>query len=336
MKRLIPLFICLALNCYFFKPNKKQDNSLDALIGLGIVLSIPDAYARLFYLNPLFLENTNNLDLLQDFSNSKGLNSKKIILVHGWNTSDPQNPAYPSDLIVKNRIKTQWEHLISSDNAFLKSLQLKNYDVYLFTYLTSGSIENNGFRLRNRLDLAFSGQSVNVYIFAHSMGGLVSRIALYQGDKPLYLLKLITSGTPFHGSPFASSVFQSNKDGIGDISSFMTNTEGGRGLAWDNFDNSLSGASNQILSYYNSNTSRDSIITKYYGSIPSTGNGYIGTLLPGCIALGSIYSPSDCVVPQSSAILNGLTGAVNIGAYDHVELNLRVQAVKNQLNSDLP
>jgi len=218
----------------------------------------------------------------------------------------------------------------------LKSILIRNYDLFFFTYLTSNNIESNGIRFRAHLDSTFAGQSSTVSIFGHSMGGLVSRVSLYQGETPTYLNRIISSGTPYHGSPWASTAYQEKKEGIGEIASFLTNTSGGRGLAWDNFDSSIQGANNEFLTRYNSNTSRDYLIKKYYSSIPSSGTGYVGTLLAGCLVLGKKHSPSDCIVPQSSAILDGFTNTANIGPFDHIELNLRVQAVKTQLLSDLP
>lgn len=334
MKFLLCLFFLV--NCNFFSDKSETDSQKKILLALGILASIPDAYAKLYYLNPLFLENPNNFDYLQLPSVNKGNNSKKLIFIHGWNLSDPEQPTYPNEIDIKTRIKSQWDHLIIEDPNFLKSILLKNYDLYFFTYLTSNNIETNGVRFRAHLDSTFTGQTSTVNIFGHSMGGLVTRVSLYQGESPTYLNRIITSGTPYHGSPWASSAYQEKKDGIGEIASFMTNTSGGRGLAWDNFDSSIEGASNEFLTRYNSNTSRDYLIKRYYSSIPVTGTGYVGTLLPGCLVLGTKYSPSDCIVPTSSAILNGFTNTINIGSYDHIEINLRVQAVKTQLFSDLP
>ncbi|NBU98651.1 MAG: hypothetical protein EBS19_10675 [Spirochaetia bacterium] len=336
------LILFFFFNCAILFPDKKKDNSLQFLTGLGIIQTIPDVYAKLVFMNPLFLYDTLNTSLITDYTISNTSSSnKKLVLIHGWNTLDPALPVYPTENDLKNRIISQWEHILKADQDFLKTVITKGYDVYFFTYLTSSSIESNGVRFRYLLNNAFSSQNSNVYIFAHSMGGLVSRIALYQNNNPTYLNKIISSGTPYHGSPWASSSYQKDKSVIGDIAGFLTNTEGGQNLAWDNFDSSITNASNSVLSRYNSNTSRDSLIKAYYGSINSDGSNYSGTdltLTVGCATLGSVYSPSDCVVPESSGKLSGggITQSVNIGGYNHVDLNLRVNAVKTQTLSDLP
>lgn len=335
MKPILLCLLCL-LNCEIFVNQKEDNTKVILFIALGILSSAPEAYARMYYIDPIFLENTNDLSLLKAIPTEINNTKKKIVFIHGWNVRDPEVIPYPSEDEIKLRIKSQWEHLFIEDPTFLRALLLKNYELYFFTYLTSQSIESNGIRFRNKLDGVFGGQSQSVTIFAHSMGGLVSRISLYREEIPSYLRKIITSGTPFHGSPWASPEYQQSKEVIGELSSFMTNTSGGKGLAWDNFDSSIPGAKNELLTYYNSNTTRDYFIRKYYSSISADGTGYSGTLLPGCLIMGPVYSPSDCIVPKSSAILNNNSDSINIGIYDHIEMNLRAQAVKSQLLSDLP
>jgi hypothetical protein len=327
-------------NCLIAPINKKKSNLIGFFILYKLLEPTSNSYARMFFMNPLLLNDTKNISYLIDGTTHPINSKKKLVLIHGWNLSDPTEPSYPSDKIIKERILSQWDHLLNTNQNFLGSVLSKNYDIYFFTYLTSSSIEKNGVLFRNNLDKQFSTQNSNVFIFAHSMGGLVSRIALYQNDLPGYLSKIISSGTPYHGSPWASTVFQKDKSVIGDIANFITNTEGGKNLAWDNFDLSLPGASNYLLEKYNSNTSRDSYINAYYGSIDSNISSYSGsdsTLLIGCTTLGSQYSPSDCIVPQSSAsFIGGGNQRIDIGKFQHIDMNLRVPALTTQVLSNLP
>ncbi|MCB1142537.1 MAG: hypothetical protein H7A24_13925 [Leptospiraceae bacterium] len=334
------ILLIFTLNCSFLPGTSKDENkNFDLLLLLGLVQSVEDSYARLFYMSPLFLSNSDNLIYLQ--APSEQISSKKkLVIIHGWNTQDPENPGTPSDDDLKRRIRTTYSHLFSG-STLLESINLKNYDVYFFTYLTSKSIESNGIRLRSQLDSAFAGQNNNVYIFAHSMGGLITRIALYQGSVPSYLSKIITSGTPYHGSPWASSAFLENKSILGDLAAYLSNTTGGQNLSWDNYDFSLSGSSNEVLTRYNSNTSRDGIITAYYNSLESNGAGYEGSdtsLLPVCLLITSKFSPSDCIVPSRSAAFFGgsLSLTRDLGKLHHVDMNLRHSTVNNTLLIDLP
>jgi hypothetical protein len=300
----------------------------------------------LYYVNPAFIINPTNSSFLYEPTENENNNKKKLIIVHGWNPIDPSSPSYPSDQAVKDRVINLQSHLLIS-NSFLNDVLLKDYDIYFFTYMTSDSIESNGIRFRSIMNKFFQGKSNLVTIFAHSMGGLVSRIALYQGDSPAYINKIITAGTPFHGSPWASTEFQGNKSVIGDLANFIVNTTGGKDLAWDNFDSSLPGTGNYVLQKYNALSDRDHKIIAYYNSISNTVNvsfpytGYSGTdysLLPGCVALGSIYSVSDCIVPKSSAEFSGqaLQLKRDTGLFHHIDINLRENSIKTQVLSDLP
>ncbi|HNM05174.1 MAG TPA: hypothetical protein PKK05_19825, partial [Leptospiraceae bacterium] len=220
-------------------------------------------------------------------------------------------------------------------------VQAKNYELYFFTYLTSSTVDSNGKRFRSVLDSIFSSESGTVTVFAHSMGGLVTKAAVTESTKPGYITRVIASGTPFHGSPWASSAFQQDKKFLGSVAAYMTGTNGGRDLAWDNFDNSLTGASNAYLSSLNSKKDRDSLIYAYYGSLDSSGSSYSGsdsTLLTGCSSLGTKYAPSDCIVPQISAISTGNSFAKtqDVGKLAHTDLNLRSGTVRNYLLLDLP
>ncbi len=330
----------LFTNCYLFPNETKNKSLLESLILFQVINPPADAYARILLMNPLYLNDLTNLSYFSEDISLSQSTKMKLVLVHGWNLKDPSSPGYPSEKDIKERIISQWDHLLKSDQSFLRSVILKNYDIYFFTYLTSNSIEKNAQLFRSSLDKQFSMQNSNVIIFAHSMGGLVSRIALYQGDSPVYLKKIISSGTPYHGSPWASEEFQNDKSVIGDIANFLTNTEGGKNLGWDNFDSSLPGAKNSLLTKYNSSTTRDFFIKAYYGSIDSTGFGYAGSdisLLVGCTSLGISFSPSDCVVPQSSAsFVGGQNQSLDIGKLQHIDMNLRVPAITNQVLLDLP
>jgi hypothetical protein len=327
-------------NCFVFPYQKKKNNFVEYLILIQLLKPESDSYAKLFYMNPLILNDLTNLSYLNEDFRLSQTDKKKIVLIHGWNLNDPSNPGYPSQKKLKERVTSQWDHILKTDQTFIRSVLLKNYEIYFFTYLTSTSIEKNGKLLRNRLDKLFSSQKSNVIIFAHSMGGLVSRTALYQGESPSYLQQIISSGTPYHGSPWASEKFQNDSSVLGDIANFITSTEGGNNLGWDNFDLSLPGATNSLLTKYNSNTSRDYYIKAYYGSLDSNGSSYTGSdisLLVGCRSFGVLFSPSDCIVPQSSAsFVGGQTQSLDLGNFHHIDMNLRVPAITNQVLLDLP
>jgi uncharacterized protein (TIGR02145 family) len=107
---------------------------------------------------------------------------KLLLFIHGW-IGDP----------------TTWDVMIPK----ISSDQELGYDeIWTYGYNSSLSIEENSQKLRN--DLArFSGNN-KIDIVAHSMGGLVSRsmIEFYNGSQ--FVNRIITLGTPHHGSSLAA------------------------------------------------------------------------------------------------------------------------------------
>ncbi len=303
----------------------------------------------------------------------------KLIIVHGWFTSDRNSASFPSSEDLKKRVLDEsfWGKFFNTDEF---AAILVNYDVYAYDYLTSVHIQRNGSLFRQRLDTAFGASDASsLSIYAHSMGGLVTRTAVYEGDAPPYLKKIITSGTPYHGSPWASPQWL---DFMGEgllslntipelVASFLTNTDGGSDLRWDNFDNKIPGAENAFLTDLNTKTDRDHFFTAYYGNCLNELNGCSGadtdaknSLNLLCEILGNTdgtvdstthftgadFAPSDCVVPLKSAInavsditdYHGLSAAqskysaiADIGSFDHFDIKMNTQQPRLRLLSDL-
>lgn len=322
-KKLIEQFLALYLN-------RSTDNGENA--------------AKIYYINPAIkLTSSLNLDYVTEATSANVTSGKKkLILVHGWDYTDKDTTSL-STTQQKTRIVTDsWADFIKS-TTFDQIVATKQYDIYGFDYLTSNNIDTNGKRFRARMDALFSKETGTIVILAHSMGGLVTRFALYESSRPTYLARIITTGTPYHGSPWASPQFQSDKGTLGSIASFLTNTNGGKDLAWDNFDSKISGASNTKLTAINQKTDRDDLVYAYYGSVLSSqSSGGSGASSPGlylsCPVLGSSFSPSDCIVPASSASLSGntLKQTRDFGQYDHFDIKLTTSTMQNTFYSDLP
>lgn len=342
---LLTLFLALSVNagCHKYicdnsgchKKPEKKDELLTYLISyLGLLKTPGEYYARLYYLNPLIITDEFNSDFIAEVSADPNPTKKKLVLIHGWDFADRSDPVlpYPSDLELKDRILSQnWSNFISTteyDNIVLPAGL--DYDVYAFDYLSSDGIDINGRRLREKLDTLFSGQTGTVVIYAHSMGGLLSRFAAYEGDSPAYLKKVITTGTPYHGSPWASPEFQADKSSIGVIAAFFTNTQGGQDLRWDNFDSSLPGASNPKLDAINVKVDRDTLFYTFYGSytgaptIPVDGRDTTLIAACGVMHVTTPFDPSDCIVPVGSATLSGHTTAGAAALTDHTHIDVKM------------
>lgn len=349
MQRIMKYFFYLVVTAVLIlhcskKDDKEKDKQLQALL-LGWVVSqnVGDAYSRTFYMNPLFLTN-KIYDLylpIASSTNATSSTNKKLVLVHGWQSADKDINSMPDAGTLQRRlVENIWKDLFATN--FLSLAISKGYDVYFYTYLTSESIEKNSTRFSNDLQSIFGSQTGNVAIIAHSMGGLVSRGALYNfSTTPGFLSRIFTLGTPYHGSPWASTQFQGSKGVLGDLATFMTNSTGGKDLGWDNYDNSLSGSSNTYLTAMNNKSGRDNLIYAYFGSLDKSASGYAGvdsTLTVGCSSLGDTFSPSDCIVPTRSAKGTGLQfgKTQNLGAYQHTDLNLRIDFIRTTIYNELP
>jgi pimeloyl-ACP methyl ester carboxylesterase len=331
------LFGCLPSNKT--EDKKRENRNLLYALALGYLTTPADNYSKIFYLDPLFL-SSRNYNLFPEASaiNVKG-SKKKLVILHGWQPTDRDNANNPDIQFLKERLIDRiWKDLINSE--FLGVVLSREYDVYFYTYLTSASFSSNAKRFREKLDSLFSGSEKNLVLYAHSMGGLIAKSALYVGEEPRYIQKILAVGTPFHGSPWASPQFQTSKIVLGDLASFITDTEGGRQLAWDNFDNSLFGAINSELDELNKRTHLNGIIYAFYGNLDSDASGYQGNdplLNPACTSLGGKFSPSDCIVPVSSATGQGLNlgKATAIGNFNHTDINLRLQSVRTTILQEI-
>ncbi|GIX41398.1 MAG: esterase [Leptospiraceae bacterium] len=331
-KKIIIIINLLLMLLFCTKKNNKDDYSL--LAALGLVQSLGDYWAKIYKFNPYIVNDPDNIYFI-DIATPENIDpiKTKLILISGWDYNDRSNRSYPTIEELKNRaLNTNWGHLVKTSHF---SILLQNYEVFTFDYLTSDPIDINGYRLRIWLDKLFYGYNNKVIIFAHSMGGLVSRFALYYNERPEYLKAIVTAGTPYHGSPWASPEYQKDKTLLGSLAAFLTDSQGGRDLAWDNYDNSLTGASNVKLATINQKTDRDDLIHALYGEIPG-GNTFASDSLQSfgslCATLND-FSPHDCIVPSRSAYLDGhiLADKKNIGNYDHQDINWLTNYVRNYL-----
>ncbi len=325
---------------------EEDDARQQLLVALGLLMNSGDYFTKLYYVNPSIMSNLTNSNLIWEAGAAEVTpGKKKLVLVHGWHFDDRDWAGYPSSYALKDRVMAQNWSAFFATSEFNTIVNTKLYDIYAFDYLTSNGVEVNGSRFRAKMDALFSASADNgkVVIYAHSMGGLVTRFALYEGlVSPAYVTRIITTGTPYHGSPWASPQFQENRAVIGSLAGFVTFTTGGQDLRWDNFDGALSGASNPKLTGVNAKTDRDDLMYTYQGNYNNTsqapGAGAGLALNAACTLLGSTFSPSDCIVPESSAKLqnNPVTIRRSVGSYDHLDVKMGIASIRTQFVTDLP
>jgi len=319
----------------------KNNATIDLLNALGILSGTGEYTARLYYINPLITTDTTNASLIAEATTDIHPGKKKLILVHGWHFNDRDYSNYLTDLQLKDRVLAQNWSAFFATSEFQTFVAGGQYDVYAFDYLTSNGVDTNGNRFRAKMDALFSSAANNntVVLYGHSMGGLIVKFAVYQGSAPGYLARVITTGTPFHGSPWASTAYQADRSGIGSLAGFVTDTTGGRDLAWDNDASipQIAGAANSKLATINLQTSLDSKFNAYYGSLLSNSVSS-EALMPACIILGTTFQPSDCIVPKVSATMSGhtLQSTFDAGLVDHLDVKMGPSATRVHFFADLP
>ncbi len=178
-----------------------------------------------------------------------------IILIHGYNEQEyvletgEQGPWYS---LYKERV---WENFYDKLQQNELEPLTGNLQVYEFIYPTWKEVAHNGQELLQLIQANdYLKDSDSIIMVAHSMGGLVGRQALESGlgDQ---VKKVITLGTPHHGSILASFKYLLDSEHVslgdlpalaGNLLTYYTNyripadTPGFRDLCWDNYDNAIS------------------------------------------------------------------------------------------------
>jgi pimeloyl-ACP methyl ester carboxylesterase len=295
--------------------------TLATLLFLLVVLQVEaeeDIGYALYHIKTPFENCTTALNTcITKVSSLPDLHGKTpLILVHGWQFGGDDNKDAPV-------ITDTWGNFLDflrwdRDIAERYELFAFRYDTDQYIFDAGRNVDDSGGRLAQTMKLFGSTQ---VVFIAHSMGGLVVRSYMVEYGGGENTIKLITLGTPFHGSPLAgprdeldlqiecSSVFGSA------FSDIKVNSNGARDLAWDNYDNRFKIGFNGRNRQTNTALVRFNSLTVYnekiiaYGSellsddIPSFKYSYLQDCLE---ALG--YPLSDGVVPLQSALFEPQLG----------------------------
>lgn len=270
-----------------------------------------------------------------------------VIFIHGWN---PKEVGGEPNLLV-------WSDLIRylyNSSWFLKSFKM--YFVYYWSNVEN--LRGMGLTLRSlvsRMDEIEPGFSGRPRIFVgYSMGGLIARSFMKErqpGSARLggeRVLRLITLGTPHHGSPFANGPARDVKAGLEafllhqfvDGSLFGYNIrwdmDNRYDLHWDNYDGLFDSEYKSFpekslwIEWLNSGETFENKIVAYGGKVSWRGqvaDCVLGAERSACLAavmnqaLG--ISESDGFVPLKSALFNPCKNCIAtriFDGYDHSEI----------------
>ncbi len=327
------LLVCMILTFNFCTiNNKKKNNDLESML----LWFVKDQFNHeLFKYNedPLQQSTTATWQFTPAASATK-TSKTKVVLIHGWDYTE-RSSDFPTSTEKKiTQITSTWSNAFSYFNKDTAGSRT-NFDFYAFTYRTSDSISKNGTRLAEKLNATFTSTD-KVIIIASSMGGLVTRYAMYDpkntGDVIDYV---VTLGTPHYGSPFASSAYQVSSTTLAELIAFLTNTDGGRGLSHTNSGDgqtSITNATNTELDALNANSSKDSRFYPYVGDLSSDCNGAKTgvVLVTACTTLktGSpAFTATDGIVPVNSAKMANKVSSTQIttkAGFDHLMLTFNI------------
>jgi hypothetical protein len=139
-------------------------------------------------------ETQSGLLKLGDFHGPLNRTKIPLILVHGWQGLD-------GTLNSKTHISPALCYWQDSIKTFMNSNDLKaKYDLFSFAYDSFNHVKGNAQQFKAAITLVGSIWTQQPVILAHSMGGLVSSLALETVESWGKVSKVFTLGTPFYGT----------------------------------------------------------------------------------------------------------------------------------------
>lgn len=301
--------------------SEKQKN--DEVLLLALLGILPNPNQKLFGFIPGTSRNLSNSQFLNAEWFPKS-NKKKLVFVHGWNPAERDSDPITNDEKKIQNIKNTFSNGLIHFQEGRDSAN-SEFDIYLYTYRTSNSILVNGRQFHSTLRSNFS-DSDSVTIIAHSMGGLVTRVAMAKETGSLPFVRLVvTLASPQFGSPFASKSFLNSNSFVNELGSYLVDTQGGQELAYTNNGNlqtNLSGASNDVLDLLNDSYLNSGLNSKFISFAGILSNCTVGETFyynTGCTLLNNAgYTSSDGIVTSNSARLGNLSyKQINVSDCDH-------------------
>ncbi|EKR54850.1 esterase/lipase family protein [Leptospira interrogans] len=289
--KILIFFLCI-LQFFYCKPKAENTNTVEDILK-SVGFSFWDEFNHELYkfipISSIVSKNDFIIDQFTIANPDLKVNKPKVILIHGWDFEE-RNFELPTTKAKKvANIRKIWGDALEMYSQNLFETQT-TYEFYTFTYRTSDYVEHNGRRLIDKLNSVFTPDD-KIILLAHSMGGLVARSALYHPNNTNDVIDFIVSlGTPYLGSPFASPSYRKHLGALGELIGFVTGTAGGKDLAYTNAlgtsyqvpeSEIIPDASNAYLERLLSESSKDSKVTAFYGEMsqckghPGSGTAFI-------------------------------------------------------------
>jgi pimeloyl-ACP methyl ester carboxylesterase len=158
----------------------------------------PDFESKAFTSKFYLLKYNNGVYTLSENVVSPPPGQIPVIIIHGW-----QIPIWSSDLYSYARGVS--EEIVK----YLTNMGLESkYEFYAYAYDPDYDIYNySAYSLAQYINRYFANSDTLILI-AHSMGGIVARVyAKYYKPSNKVIKRIVTLGTPHHGTPFANLIF---------------------------------------------------------------------------------------------------------------------------------
>ncbi|MCW7492160.1 putative lipase [Leptospira sp. 2 VSF19] len=321
-----------------FVSEKKKNYELLLLAWLGLM---QNPNQKLFGFVPGFSRNLSDAQFVSsDYFAKTG--KKKIIFIHGWNPAERDSDPVTNDEKKIQNIKNTFSNGMIHFQEGRESA-ISEFDLYLYTYRTSNSILVNGRQFHSTLRSQFS-DSDQVYIVAHSMGGLVTRMALAPENGFLPFVRLVvTLASPQFGSPFATPSFLNSNPFLNELGSYLVGTQGGSELGHTNQgvgQTNLAGANNPVLDALNQSYLSSGLngrFVSFAGVMSDCNVGEAEYYKAGCSILNNAsFTQSDGIVPINSALLGNLSyKQIQVADVDHSMMAFQTKNVDDTKSRNL-
>lgn len=308
---------------FYRKEFVSEDKENNEALLLSLFGLLPNPNQKLYGFFPGFSRNLSDSQFLSSDFFPKSA-KKKIVLIHGWNPAERDSDPITNDEKKIQNIKNTFSNGLVHFQEGRDSANTE-FDFYLYTYRTSNSILINGRQFHSTLRANFT-DSDQVYIVAHSMGGLVTRVALAKETGVLPFVRLVvTLASPQFGSPFATPSFLGSHPFLNDLGGYLVGTQGGSELGYTNQGTGqtvISGAENLVLDVLNQSYLDANLNGRFVSFAGVMSNCTVGETFyynTGCNILNNAgFTQSDGIVPRNSARLGNLTyKQIDVADCDH-------------------
>ncbi|MEO0199133.1 MAG: hypothetical protein ABIL92_06470 [candidate division WOR-3 bacterium] len=190
-------YVYFKISPYLLKEVSGIKEADEIKISFGLVRN-PDYESKAFSCKFYILKHQNGAFTMSENVTPPPPGQIPVVIIHGW-----QIPIWNNDLY--SYAKGVSEEVVK----YLTTMGLENkYEFYAYAYDPDYDLYGYSAYYLSQYINRYFASSDTVILIAHSMGGIVARVyAKYYKPSNKVIKRLITLGTPHHGTPFANLIF---------------------------------------------------------------------------------------------------------------------------------